>query len=55
VSQSNFLFGMLFAAFLVFITARGKLPTYLGFLLQTEIGARRRAGSLPARRLTKGI
>jgi hypothetical protein len=33
MDQSNFLFGLLFLAFLVFITARGELPVYLGFLL----------------------
>jgi hypothetical protein len=33
MSQSNVIFAFLFAAFVIFITMRGKLPTYLGFLL----------------------
>jgi hypothetical protein len=33
VNQSTIIFGFLFAAFLVFITQRGELPIYLGFLL----------------------
>lgn len=33
MDQSNVIFGVLFVAFVLFITARGKLPTYLGFLL----------------------
>lgn len=32
MSQSNFIFGALFVAFVVFITAKGELPIYLGFL-----------------------
>jgi hypothetical protein len=31
--QSNAIFFALFLAFLIFITARGELPLYLGFLL----------------------
>jgi hypothetical protein len=31
--QSNAIFFFLFAAFFVFITLRGELPKYLGFLL----------------------
>ena len=30
--QSNVIFGFLFAAFVIFITQRGELPIYLGFL-----------------------
>jgi len=33
MSQSNVIFFFLFAAFVVFITQRGELPTYLGLLL----------------------
>lgn len=33
LSQSNVVFGFLLVAFLIFITARGELPIYLGFLL----------------------
>jgi hypothetical protein len=33
VQQSNVIFATLFVAFLVFVTMRGKLPKYLGFLL----------------------
>jgi hypothetical protein len=32
-SQSNVIFAYLLIAFIVFITVRGELPTYLGFLL----------------------
>jgi hypothetical protein len=31
--QSNVIFFYVFAAFLVFITMRGELPKYMGFLL----------------------
>jgi hypothetical protein len=31
--QSNVIFAYLFAAFVIFITVRGELPKYLGFLL----------------------
>lgn len=31
--QSNVIFFYLFAAFVIFITMRGELPKYLGFLL----------------------
>jgi hypothetical protein len=31
--QSNYIFGALFVAFLVFVTSRGELPTYIGLLL----------------------
>jgi hypothetical protein len=33
VSQSNVIFAFLAVAFLMLITLRGKLPTYMGFLL----------------------
>jgi hypothetical protein len=33
MNQSNVIFGFLAAAWLIFITVRGELPTYLGFLL----------------------
>lgn len=33
MSQSNIIFGFLFAAFVIFITQRGELPIYLGFIL----------------------
>jgi len=33
MGQSNVIAGALMIAFLVFITARGELRTYLGFLL----------------------
>jgi len=32
-SQSNVIFAYLLIAFIVFITVKGELPTYLGFLL----------------------
>jgi hypothetical protein len=32
MSQSSFIFGMLFLAFLVYITAKGELPTYIALL-----------------------
>lgn len=32
MQQSNFIFGMIFLAFIVFITTRGELPTYLSLL-----------------------
>lgn len=35
MNQSTVIFGFLFAAFLVFITQRGELPIYLGFILAT--------------------
>lgn len=31
--QSNVIFAYLFAAFVIFVTMRGKLPKYLGFVL----------------------
>lgn len=33
MGQSNAIFAYLFIAFLIFITMRGKLPKYLGFLI----------------------
>lgn len=38
-NQSTFIAGSLAAAFLLFITVRGELPTYLGFLLGSSTGA----------------
>ena len=35
--QSNVIFFYLFAAFFVFITMRGELPKYLGFLLASPV------------------
>lgn len=35
MNQSNVIFGFIFAAFVIFITQRGELPIYLGFLLAT--------------------
>lgn len=35
MNQSNIIFGFLLAAFVIFITQRGELPIYLGFLLAT--------------------
>lgn len=35
VNQSTIIFGYLAIAFLVFITQRGELPVYAGFLLST--------------------
>lgn len=34
-SQSDFIFGALIFGFLLFITARGELPIYIGFLLKS--------------------
>lgn len=33
--QSNVIFFYLFAAFVIYVTIRGELPLYLGFLLST--------------------
>lgn len=33
MGQSNVVFGFLFVAFLVFITMKGELRTYMGFLI----------------------
>ena len=35
MNQSTIIFGYLFAAFVIFITMRGELPVYMGFLLST--------------------
>jgi hypothetical protein len=35
VNQSTIIFGYLAAAFVIFITMRGELPIYMGFLLST--------------------
>jgi hypothetical protein len=37
--QSNVIFFYVFAAFFVFITLRGELPKYLGFLLASPLPA----------------
>lgn len=37
--QSNVIFFYLFAAFFVFITMRGELPKYMGFLLSSPTPA----------------
>ncbi|MDE2019999.1 MAG: hypothetical protein KGJ13_06675 [Patescibacteria group bacterium] len=39
IPQSNVIFFYLFAAFFVFITMRGELPKYMGFLLSTPTPA----------------
>lgn len=33
MNQSNVIFAFLFAAFIIFVTMRGDLPKYLGFVL----------------------
>jgi hypothetical protein len=33
LQQSNLIFGMIFLGFIVFITMRGELPIYMGFLI----------------------
>jgi len=38
VNQSSAIFGAIFVAYFVFITIRGELPTYAGFLLSTPQG-----------------
>jgi hypothetical protein len=35
MNQSTIIFGYLFAAFLIFITQRGELPTYWGLLVKS--------------------
>lgn len=37
--QSNVIFFYIFAAYLIFITMRGELPKYLGFLLASPANA----------------
>jgi hypothetical protein len=32
MDQSNIIAGMVIVAFIIFITVRGELPTYMGFL-----------------------
>lgn len=39
MSQSSAIFGALFVAYFVFITVRGELPTYAGFLLSAPQGS----------------
>lgn len=38
--QSNVIFFYVFAAFFVFITLRGELPKYMGFLLASPTGGK---------------
>jgi hypothetical protein len=45
VSQSNSIFAFLALAFIVFITMRGELPVYTGFLLGPTNGG---TGATPA-------
>jgi hypothetical protein len=33
MSQSNVIFAFLAMAFIIFVTVRGELPTYMGFVL----------------------
>jgi hypothetical protein len=35
MSQSNVIFAAIFIAYLIFITARGEIPIYLGLLLKS--------------------
>lgn len=37
MNQSTIIFGYLFVAFLIFITQRGELPIYWGFLVSSPI------------------
>lgn len=37
MNQSSWIAGYIFLAFLVFITMRGELPKYLGFLLASPV------------------
>jgi hypothetical protein len=43
--QSNVIFFYIFAAFVVFITLRGELPKYMGFLLASPVGPSSLGGS----------
>lgn len=45
MSQSNVIFFFLFAAFFVFITMRGELPKYMGFLLASPATGSQGGGS----------
>lgn len=44
MQQSNAIFAFLFIAFLVFITMKGELPLYMGFLFGTSSGSGANAG-----------
>lgn len=39
MDQTNITVGVVIVAFIIFITVKGELPTYLGFLLGTGTGA----------------
>ncbi len=39
MSQSDYVFAFLFLAYLAFITLRGELPKYAGFILMSGPGA----------------
>ena len=68
-NQSAVIFGALFVAYFVFITVRGELPIYAGFLLSTpsggqaggpapgvsQVGANSSAASSAAASVTSGI
>lgn len=45
--QSNVIFFYVFAAFFVFITLRGELPKYMGFLLASPQGPAIQSSPLP--------
>lgn len=45
MNQSNIIFAYLFLAFVVFVTVRGELGTYLGFF---GVGGQGKGGTLPA-------
>jgi hypothetical protein len=47
MGQSNAIFGFLFIAFLVYITMKGELPVYLGFLFGgPQVGGSQRGGGV---------
>lgn len=48
MQQSNTIFAYLLIAFVVFITMRGELPKYLGFLLAGHSAEEATAGALPS-------
>jgi hypothetical protein len=48
--QSNVIFFYLFAAFFVFITLRGELPKYMGFVLASPTGG----GTAPSSQVSRG-
>lgn len=39
MQQSNVIFFFLFAAFVIYITIRGELPKYLGFLFSSPVAS----------------